>query len=48
MNLFLGILEFPTMLSPSLTRGSLPEDLLWNSKFICDEILGSSWGMTQP
>ena len=37
----LGILEFPTMSSPSLAGGSLG-----NSKFLCDEIIGSSRGMT--
>ena len=39
--ILLGILEFPTMSSPSLTGRSLG-----NSKIICDEIIRSSRGMT--
>ena len=58
LDFILGILEFSTMSSSGLTRGSLYEILeflnditakspLGNSKFIYDEILGSSWGMTK-
>ena len=39
--LFLGILEFPTMSSPSLFGESL------YFRILCDEIPQSSWGMTE-
>ena len=41
--LFLGILEFLEIASVAL----LPRNDAWNSKFICDEILWSSRGITQ-
>ena len=43
----LGILEFPTMSSPSLTRGSLYGILDGILEFPSAEIPQSSWGMTQ-
>ena len=43
----LGILEFPTMSSPSLIGGSLYGILDGILEFPSAEILRSSWGMTQ-